>query len=99
VLMLRGPQTPGELKQRAERLHAFESTPEVEEVLHRLAGRELVNRLERRPGQKEERWAQLLGDERAAHEPARPTSSLEDRVAALEREVAELAQRLDTMQP
>src|SRR5205823_4156792 len=37
VLMLRGPQTPGELKQRAERLHPFASTPEVEEALHRLA--------------------------------------------------------------
>src|SRR5256885_8787483 len=63
VLMLRGPQTPGELKQRAERLHPFASTREVEEALHRLAGRGLVRRLDRRPGQKEERWEQLLGAE------------------------------------
>src|SRR5437868_1154205 len=61
VLMLRGPQTPGELKQRCERLHPFDSTGEVEETLQRLAARELVRRLERRPGQKEERWTQLLG--------------------------------------
>jgi uncharacterized protein len=102
VLMLRGAQTPGELKQRAERLHRFESTPEVEEVLHRLAGRELTRRLDRRPGQKEERWEQLLGDEAEASGPtavaAPPAGSLEERVAALEREVAALAQRLDTMQ-
>jgi uncharacterized protein len=98
VLMLRGPQTSGELKQRVERLHRFGSPPEVEEVLHRLAGRDLVRRLDRRPGQKEERWEQLLGDGEpsatTASEP--PTSgSLEQRVAALEREVAELREFLD----
>ena len=97
VLMLRGPQTPGELKQRVERLHAFSSTPEVEETLNRLAGRQLVRRLDRRPGQKEERWTQLLGgeEERATAPPsASPASSLEERVAALEREVAELREQL-----
>jgi uncharacterized protein YceH (UPF0502 family) len=105
VLMLRGAQTPGELKQRAERLHRFESTPAVEEVLQRLAERELVRRLDRRPGQKEERWEQLLGgDGEGASLPtataAPPAAgSLEERVAALEQEVAALAQRLDTMQP
>jgi uncharacterized protein YceH (UPF0502 family) len=101
VLMLRGPQTPGELKQRTERLHRFESTPEVEDVMRRLAGRELVRRLDRRPGQKEERWEQLLGSEAAAEpsaETSQPRDVLEERVAALEREVAALAQRLDTMQ-
>jgi len=98
VLMLRGPQTPGELKQRAERLHRFESTPEVEQALHRLAGRELVRKLERRPGQKEERWQQLLGgDGESAETTAQPAGSLEERLAALEREVAALARRLDTM--
>ena len=101
VLMLRGPQTPGELKQRAERLHRFDSTPEVDETLRRLAARDLVRRLDRRPGQKEERWEQLLsGDADDSVPPAAPTAgSLEDRVAALEREVAALAQRLDTMPP
>ena len=60
VLMLRGPQTPGELKQRAERLHSFAGLAEVEETLERLIARELVVR-QRRPGQKEDRFAQLLG--------------------------------------
>jgi uncharacterized protein len=61
VLMLRGPQTPGELKQRTERLHPFESLAAVDETLDRLVSRELVARHERRPGQKEQRYEQLLG--------------------------------------
>jgi uncharacterized protein YceH (UPF0502 family) len=62
VLMLRGPQTPGELKQRAERMHAFGDLGGVHETLERLIGRGLVAVLERRPGQKEERYTQLLGE-------------------------------------
>ena len=61
VLMLRGPQTPGELKQRADRLHPFTDLAAVGEALGRLVERELVASLGRRPGQKEERFAQLLG--------------------------------------
>jgi uncharacterized protein YceH (UPF0502 family) len=61
VLMLRGPQTPGELKQRSERMHAFADLAAVEATLGRLSERELAVRLPRRPGQKEERYAQLLG--------------------------------------
>src|SRR6266513_5144318 len=72
VLMLRGAQTVGELKQRSERLHRFESIAEVAETLDVLSQRELVERLERRPGQKEERWAQLLGGE--THGDAEPES-------------------------
>jgi uncharacterized protein len=92
VLMLRGPQTIGELKTRAERLHRFESTAEVDEVLRGLAQRELVAQLNRRPGQKEERWMQLLGGE--VETPASPAavtpSPLEERVRRLEEQVAEL---------
>jgi uncharacterized protein YceH (UPF0502 family) len=62
VLMLRGPQTPGELKQRAERMHPFADLAAVHETLAQLIERELVLRLERRPGQKEERYRQLLGE-------------------------------------
>jgi uncharacterized protein YceH (UPF0502 family) len=62
VMMLRGPQTPGELKQRAGRMHSFSGLDAVHETLERLASRRLVARLDRRPGQKEERYAQLLGD-------------------------------------
>ena len=96
VLMLRGPQTPGELKQRTDRLHPFAALAEVEETLERLIGRELVARLGRRPGQKEERYAQLLGGEvgeSVASDASRPVLAhdpLEERVAALETEVAAL---------
>jgi uncharacterized protein len=67
VLMLRGPQTPGELKQRTDRLHPFADLAAVEDTLERLIDRELVARLPRRPGQKEQRYVQLLdgGDDGA----------------------------------
>jgi uncharacterized protein YceH (UPF0502 family) len=61
VLMLRGPQTPGELKQRVERLHHFDDLATVQRTLEDLIEREYVERLERRPGQKEERYRHLLG--------------------------------------
>lgn len=63
VLMLRGGQTPGELKQRTERMHRFADLEEVGQTLQRLIDRGLVARLERRPGQKEERYEHLLGEE------------------------------------
>ena len=63
VLMLRGAQTPGELKQRTERMHAFADLASVNDTLGQLIERELVARLARRPGHKEERYAQLLGDD------------------------------------
>jgi uncharacterized protein YceH (UPF0502 family) len=104
VLMLRGPQTVGELKQRSERLQGFGSTAEVTQTLDGLAGRELVARLDRRPGQKEERWAQLLGgDAEAAEPPPAPAATepaddrvgaIEDRLARLERLFQELQRRL-----
>jgi uncharacterized protein YceH (UPF0502 family) len=61
VLMLRGPQTPGELKQRGERIHAFAGLDEVHATLGALIERDLVAQLARRPGQKEDRYTQLLG--------------------------------------
>jgi uncharacterized protein len=61
VLILRGPQTPGELKQRSERLHGFDDLVAVQENLERLIERGLVIRHPRRPGQKEERYEQVLG--------------------------------------
>jgi uncharacterized protein YceH (UPF0502 family) len=68
VLMLRGAQTPGELKQRTERLYPLGDLSSVIATLERLIDRELAVRLPRRPGQKEERYAHLLDD--AAGEPA-----------------------------
>lgn len=78
VLMLRGAQTPGELKQRSERLHGFESLAAVEETLDGLIERGWVRREERRPGQKEERYTQLLGGAEEGDEAApAPASSAE----------------------
>ena len=103
VLMLRGPQTPGELKLRTDRLHPFGVLSEVEETLERLIARELVVRLDRRPGQKEERYVQLLGGdivESAQDDSLRPvvaSDPLEARVAALEEEVAALRAALSEL--
>jgi uncharacterized protein len=73
VLMLRGPQTLGELKQRSEKLHRFADLGSVEETLDRLTSRELGRWLERRPGQKEARYTHLLeGD---LPENAEPTDA------------------------
>ncbi|MGH2864957.1 MAG: YceH family protein [Solirubrobacteraceae bacterium] len=63
VLMLRGAQTPGELKQRSERMHAFGDLAAVHVTLEALIARRLAARLERRAGHKEERYAQLLQDQ------------------------------------
>jgi uncharacterized protein YceH (UPF0502 family) len=68
VLMLRGPQTPGELKQRGQRLHDFADLAAVQETLERLVERGQVARHERQPGQKEDRYEQLLGGT-AQHAP------------------------------
>jgi hypothetical protein len=99
VMMLRGPQTPGELLQRTERLHHFPDSAALYAVLDRLMERELVARYERRPGQREDRYGHLLGDEAepppppapvaVAPAPARDDDRL-DRLDRLEREVAEL---------
>lgn len=72
VLLLRGPQTPGELKGRSERMAPLNSLEDVDRVLAALAERRYVRRLARRPGQKEDRFEQLLGgggDEPTAIEP------------------------------
>jgi uncharacterized protein len=102
VLMLRGPQTLGELRQRTERLHRFESADETALTLDGLVERALVARLPRRPGQKEERFAHLLGgegSEEVAEEPAGPPGrldALEERVLRLEDEVASLRRTLES---
>jgi uncharacterized protein len=99
VLMLRGPQTPGELKQRTERLYAFGGLDGIEDTLRGLIERELVAQLPRRAGQREERYRHLLGgaaeEEPAAAAPRAPqptpaSDGLERRVARLEDELASL---------
>ncbi len=102
VLMLRGPQTPGELNQRTGRLHPFSGLEEMHETLAGLARRELVERLERRPGQKEERYRQLLGGAVPATSlsptgPEPDSQALEARVAALEDEVVRLRAAIEAL--
>jgi uncharacterized protein YceH (UPF0502 family) len=77
VLLLRGPQTPAELRARTERLHRFESGDAVETVIDRLVTRQLVVRLERRPGQKEGRVQQIMGGEELQTPQAATTGTTE----------------------
>ena len=97
VLMLRGPQTSGELKQRTERLHRLESLEEIDGVLSRLAERELVERQPRRPGQKEDRYAHLLGAEARDLEASAVDDVDDDRLAALEDAVARLRDEVQAL--
>jgi uncharacterized protein YceH (UPF0502 family) len=107
VLMLRGPQTSGELKPRSERLHPFSDTGEVERVLEGLSERGLVRQLDRRPGERGRRYAQLLGGggEGSADQPApspdyeAPPAApgLEDRVARLEAQLHELRGQVEEL--
>ncbi|MFI5120699.1 MAG: YceH family protein [Thermoanaerobaculia bacterium] len=104
LLLLRGPQTPGELRARSERLHAFAALDEVESALAKLAeGLEpLVAELPRAPGQKEARWTHLaggpVGDAAAPATPALAAPAdpdpLESRVTLLEEQVAALSREL-----
>jgi uncharacterized protein len=101
VLLLRGPQTPGELRGRTERMHRFEDLDEVQSTLQRLMQRDpaLVAMLARQPGTKESRYAHLLSGEveasAAVHASAAPDSSAGGssdgaRIAHLEDDVASL---------
>jgi uncharacterized protein YceH (UPF0502 family) len=108
VLLLRGPQTPGELRARTERMHRFETLDEVQSVLQRLMQREepLVKVLARQPGTKESRYVHLLAGDvpdqevgvvRApSHTPAGSdrVTRLEEQVSALQSEVEHLKQQL-----
>jgi uncharacterized protein len=108
VLLLRGPQTPGELRGRTERMHRFEDLDEVLSGLQQLMRREppLAKALGRRPGTKEIRYAHLLSGDVEAWEPPAETASssysadaerliqLEEQMASLRSEVAELKQQM-----
>lgn len=102
VLMLRGPQTPGELRGNAARLHEFAGLDEVEQALNALISREpepLVVRLPRQVGQKEVRFAQLLSGEvpveTVLEAPRVPRESLEQKVDRLAAEVESLRQQFE----
>ena len=109
VLILRGPQTPGELRSRTGHLRTFENLPEIESLLQGFASRTepLVVKLPRQPGSRESRYAHLLGGEinveqfeqaesapRSARGGDERVAKLEEQVAALQNEVNELRQQL-----
>jgi uncharacterized protein YceH (UPF0502 family) len=105
VLLLRGAQTPGELRGRAERMYRFEELEDVHATLDRLSQRTppLVTVLPRQPGTKESRYMHLLSGNAVPAEVAlarTPSSSSagDDRIASLENEVAELRRELSEMQ-
>ena len=103
VLMLRGPQTPGELKQRTERMQGFDSIEELEDVLTGLIDKQFVHELARRPGQKEERFMHRLSEDLDEEEmdtaaPAQvvvpPPPRRDERMDRLEAEVAALREEI-----
>ena len=109
VLILRGPQTVGEVRSRAERHRPFADSYEVEEILDKLAGRSpdpFALRLERRPGERDPRWAHLLsGEPDLSADVAASQGEADDRRAArggrleaVEAEVAELQRRVDRLE-
>jgi uncharacterized protein len=99
VLMLRGPQTAGELRSRSERMHVFESGEQLDRVLHGLVERGFAEALPRRPGERGQRYAHLLeGDvETAEPAPAASDDGLGTRVERLEEEVAALRDQLHAL--
>ncbi|PKO39483.1 MAG: DUF480 domain-containing protein [Betaproteobacteria bacterium HGW-Betaproteobacteria-6] len=106
VLMLRGPQTAGELRLNCDRLHRFADISSVEAFLEELASRDagaLVVELPRLPGARENRWAHLLSGQpeieaaptaRATHSANQEIEELKTRVAVLEAELVEMKTRL-----
>lgn len=103
LLFLRGPQTSGEMRGRSDRLHSFDSVADAEDTLRDMAAHSepLVKQLPRRPGQKEERWAHLVGGAiiesaltAAADPEPRSGEPLSARVTRLEEQVAMLSEAL-----
>jgi len=111
VLLLRGPQTPGELRGRTERLHSFAALDDVQSALQKLAQREpaLVKVLPRQPGTKESRWVHLMSGDVAVPDVPQPAGvsashssadaerieKLEEEVSALRRELSELKDQME----
>lgn len=102
VLLLRGPQTPGELRSRSTSLYLFESLEEVTSALEHLQALELVAQVPRQPGQKEQRYVHLLAAESSPVEPKQTqelqgedtSAQVEERLSALEEQVALLQEEL-----
>ncbi len=107
ILLLRGPQTMGEIRGRTERLYSFSSLDEVHETMASLDDMELVNKLPRQPGRKESRYAHLLSGEpqmipvETSSQPQAPTvitRKKDDRIDELQEQVDSLRQELQSLQ-
>lgn len=107
LLMLRGPQTPGELLARSTRMHAFDDTEELKHQLERLTARGLVQQLPRQPGQREERYVHQMGSPAdresmvqaaVSHAGASEPAIDPDRITQLEARIAILEAKLDTLE-
>ena len=107
VLLLRGPQTPGELRGRTERMYRFETLEDVQSALQKLMQRDppLVKVLPRQPGTKESRWAHLLAGDVAGSEPVPAAADRDsydgsdgrERMARLEEEVSGLRREVNEL--
>jgi hypothetical protein len=106
LLLLRGPQTPGELNTNSGRLYEFDSIEDVQEILDKLASGDnpFIKQLDRRPGQKEARYIHLLGgstdwneESFASEAPTRSSGELETRLAKVEQELAELKEAFEKL--
>jgi uncharacterized protein YceH (UPF0502 family) len=107
VLMLRGAQTPGELKTRTERLHRFDDMDDLMETIDALISRDLAVRLDRRPGQREERYRHLLSEDivdtppdvpdRPRQHEAVEVPQDDERIQRIERQLAELRSEIQAL--
>jgi len=104
LLFLRGPQTPGEINTNSGRLHEFETLEEVQQTLEKLANEGYIKQLPKRPGQKEQRYMHLFAgdvefieEDFSTDEPVKSNSQLEERVAKLETELAELKENFEKL--
>lgn len=106
LLFLRGPQTPGEINTNSGRLHEFETLEEVQQTLEKLASESpaYIKQLPRKPGQKEQRYMhlfagdiELIEEEYVNETPFKGNSELEERLAKVEEELAELKVNFDKL--
>ena len=106
ILMLRGPQTAGEIKARTQRLHSFDTLEEVNNTLEHLISLNYVMRISRQPGRKEVRYCQLLGKDSEAlpdsppndyEQPAGKATHDSNQLTALEEKVALLTTELEEL--
>ena len=102
ILLLRGPQTAGEIRSRTERLYPFPSLDEIQETISSLEDMELVEKMARQPGRKESRYAHLLSgkpQETLVEKASQPTTTITiDRMGNLQEQIDELRQEMQDLQ-